>query len=86
MDYICRVTEKNVDGCGGDATEFVRFSQPLDRMAAALFARILQEAKGNAGEDDGTEDMISDALSRFGDESGIYGSIANVPYEGSFEF
>ena len=50
-NYIYRVTERNVDGCGGDATEFVLFHKPLDRVLSALFAHCLRDAKENTGED-----------------------------------
>ena len=78
-NYIYRVTERNVDGCGGDA-------KPLDRVLSALFAHCLRDAKENTGEDVDTSEMISSALSQFVEESGIEGRITKAPYEGSFEF
>ena len=30
-NYIYRITEKNVDGCGVDATEFALFHQSLNK-------------------------------------------------------
>ena len=75
-NYIYRVTERNVDGCGGDATEFVLFHKPLDRVLSALFAHCLRDAKENTGEE----------LNQFVEESGIEGRITKAPYEGSFEF
>lgn len=86
MNYIYMVTEKNVNGCGGDATEFVSFQNPLDKPASALFARILREAKEKSGGDVSTATMISSAIEQFGDESGIWGRITDAPYKGTFEF
>ena len=80
-NYIYRVTERNVDGCGGDATEFVLFHKPLDRVLSALFAHCLRDAKENTGEDVDTSEMISSALSQFVEESGIEGRITKAPYE-----
>lgn len=85
VNYIYRVTEENVDGCGGDATEFVLFHQTLNQAEAALFARILQEVK-QTSEDVDTAGMIEDALARFAEESGVEGVICGAPYAGEFEF
>ena len=84
-NYIYRVTEENVDGCGGDATEFVLFHQRLNQAESALFVRILQEVK-QASMDVDTAGMIEDALTKFAEESGIEGVICGAPYEGAFEF
>lgn len=84
-NYIYRITEKNVDGCGGDATEFALFHQPLNRAECALFARILQEAKGKLDDND-TAGMIADALVKFAEESGVKGVTCGAPYAGTFEF
>lgn len=84
-NYIYRVTEKNVDGCGGDATEFTLFHQPLNLAESALFARILREVKEKS-EDCDTAGMIEDALAEFLKESNIKGVICGAPYMGYFEF
>lgn len=87
VNYIYRVTEENVDGCGGDATEFVQFHKPLNQTESALFAHALREAKiDSLGKDYSTGDMIEDALAKFAVESGIKGVICGAPYEGAFEF
>ena len=84
-NYIYRITEKNVDGCGGDATEFALFHQSLNQAECALFARILREVKGKPDDSD-TAGVIEDALAKFAGESGIKGVICGAPYAGMFEF
>lgn len=84
-NYIYRVTEKNVDDRGGDATEFVLFHQPLNQAESALFARILREVKEKS-EDCDTAGMIEDVLGGFAVESGVKGVICGAPYMGYFEF
>lgn len=84
-NYIYRITEKNVDGCGGDATEFALFHQSLNQAECALFARILREVKENSEGCD-TAWMIADALVKFAEESGVKGVTCGAPYAGTFEF
>lgn len=83
--YSYRVTEVNVDGCGGSATEFIQFHQALQPAEVELFNRILQKVKKES-EDSDTTSMIEDALDEFAEASGIKGVIGGAPYEGAFEF
>lgn len=84
---IYRVTETNVDGCGGDATEFVRFDRALSIKEQDAFQAALVHAKKVASEQDyDTSDIIMMALEGFRDETGIDGILDEAPYEGAFEF
>lgn len=79
---IYRVTETNIDGCGGSATEFVRFDAALSPAEEAEFRDALLAVK--TGPDDlDTGDIIEEALSRFGKHNGTF---CMAPYEGSIEF
>ena len=79
---IYRVTEVNVDGCGGDATEFVQFSSVLSDKEKAEFKAALMEAKKSPDDLD-TSDIIEAALDSFGKHDG---TLCPVPYEGAIEF
>ncbi len=87
---IYQVTERNVDGCGGDATEYVRFltGRPLDGQEAGAFRQELESVKraAAAGTDSSTSDMIETTLELFGRKTGIHGETVLSPFAGSFEF
>lgn len=78
---IYRVTEVNVDGCGGDATEFVQFSSALSGKEELEFEAALMKAKKSSDYFD-TTSIIKDALSSFGKQ----GELCSAPYEGAIEF
>ena len=79
---IYRVTEMNVDGCGGNAVEFVQFDQKLSEKEGLEFERALSAAKERAADSD-TSEMVADACAIFGQYNA---QICGAPYEGTFEF
>jgi len=80
---IYQVMELNVDGCGGNAAEFVAFSRPLCRDELDEFCSLLDRSKKNRDCDEETADIISDALNLFGK---VEGELCHAPYEGTIEF
>ncbi len=78
--FFYRVTETNVDGFGGEATEFVSFNKELDDKDYDEFQTALNRAKDK---DLDTSDMIELALGFFGKYDG---EICVAPYVGAFEF
>lgn len=91
-NLIWRVTETNVDGCGGTATEFVRFDTDItaDADRCRAFQDCLSTARNVAALDPAgdfdTAEMIQDALDLFGKKTGVKGSLCPAPYAGGFEF
>lgn len=86
---IWRVTENNVDGCGGTATEFVLFDTEMsDRYGLFLdcLSRARKEAIQDGSGDYETSDIINDALAAFETKTGIHGAICEPPYAGGFDF
>lgn len=91
MRCIYAVTEQDVDGCGGEATEFVAFPQPLQPDQLRRLQDCLYQAKANAkaksgDEDTETVDMVEDALRMFEARTGIDGRISGSPVFGSLSF
>lgn len=85
---VWRVTELNVDGCGGSATEFVQFDASIAGHYET-FKRCLTDAKSDAaeyGDDSDTADMVVEALELFRQRTGIAGRLCPPPYDGGFEF
>ena len=80
---VYRVAELNVDGCGGEATEYVEFSRQLSKEEQAQFSAALKVAKENHGEDADTSGMVEAALKIFGK---LDGKVCYPPFEGAFEF
>ena len=79
---VYQVIEMNVDGCGGNAVEFVEFDQKLSDKEGREFGMALSAAKERAVDSD-TSEMITDACAIFEK----YGArICNAPYEDTFEF
>lgn len=76
------VKELNVDGCGTDAVEHVRFDCNMDETRLNKFAEILRNVKTEAINKDvdmDTEDMINDALKLFASMTTIHGEIVTMP-------
>lgn len=86
-DYILRVTEEDVDGCGGKCTMYVRFERPITKTQRDRFGELLNEVKENDGyEDCDTEDMVCIAVERFIEETGISAEIAGGLANGAVSF
>lgn len=81
---VYRVTEVNVDGCGGSATEFVSFTHKLSKNEEGFFSQALKAAKESSDEMS-TTDMIQDTLNAMA-KIALYGEICYAPYEGYFAF
>lgn len=89
MKYIYSITEKNVDGCGGDATELVSSESPLTIAEQQLLETCLSMTKQKAVNDDAdydTADMIAEALEMFQDKTGKLLKFANDAIEGYLTF
>lgn len=80
--FVYQVTEKNVDGCGSNAVEYVQFDQKLSEKEELEFEIALNAAKERAIDSD-TSEMVQDACAIFGKYNA---QICNVPYESAFEF
>ena len=91
MRYVYAITEQDVDGCGGNATEFVTFPQSLQldqlkKLQDCLY-RAKADAKAKSGyEDTETVDMVEDALRMFEARTGIGGRVSGSPIFGSLSF
>ncbi len=78
--YYYKIIERNVDGCGSDADEYVGMSTILSQQEVELLQSCLQQAKQNAQDDClDTGDMINDALEMFYKKTNISGCIINPP-------
>lgn len=91
MPYIYAITETNVDGCDGDATEFVTFRQPLQpdqrRKLQGCLDRAKTDARSKSGAEDAeTVDMVNDALRSFEAKTGIDGHVTGSPIFDSLSF
>lgn len=91
MPYVYAITERNVDGSGGEATEFVTFRQPLQPDQRKKLQDCLYRAKADAkakfdAEDAETIDMVNDALRAFEARTGIDGHITGSPVFDSLSF
>lgn len=63
---VYAVTEENVDGCGGDATEYVAAEGPMSPGEIDDLRRTLVETKlAAAGKDWDTSDMVDHAVELF---------------------
>ena len=86
MNYYYALTEKNVDGCGGDATEFARFQTQLQPKQLETLQKCLDHAKETAPEDTDTAGMVRSALDRFEAKTGLFGVMCESPVEVELEF
>lgn len=85
---IYAVTEKDVDGCGGDATEYVEAAAPLAQGQQEILAGILRVAKAKAaGKDWSTYDIVEAAIGMFNqDQAGPALSMAASPIADEISF
>lgn len=85
--YVLRVTEEDVDGCGGECTMYVRFERPITKPQRDRFGELLKEVKEDDGyEDCDTEDMVCTAVEHFIKETGINAEIAGGLANGAVSF
>ena len=80
-DHIYAVTETNVDGCGGDATEYVAFDADLTDDQVAALRDSLAAAHEAPGDPD-TADCVELALDAFKIMTGIDGIVVSSPIRG----
>lgn len=88
-DFIYQVTEENVDGCGSDATEYIKFQleEPLNNRQKASFQDMLRQVKAQPCNSDlSTEDMINDALIIFNKIHGTNGELCAQPFSDTITF
>ena len=86
--FLYQVTESNVDGCGSQAVEYIRFQtdKPLTKEQMTSFQNTLCLVKRQNHDDLTTSDMIEDALVIFGRINDIQGELCASPFAGGFEF
>ena len=81
---VYRVIEADVDGCGGDAEEYVKFDRKLTNSECDAFRDALRKAKADERYQD-TADMVTAAI-RIAGLDGIGGKVCTTPFEGEFDF
>lgn len=89
MKYIYSITEENVDGCGGNATEFISSTTPLTQAEQQTLKDCLDTVKQNAAdnnEDADTGTMVADAMSKFQEKTGKILEAANDAIQGYLTF
>lgn len=89
MKYLYTVTEQNVDGCGGDATEYVSSSRALCKDEQQVLKECLDNAKQAAadnGEDLDTGNMVQNALDEFEQKTSIALHIDNSAIDAHLYF
>lgn len=89
MDYYYKVTEQNVDGCGGDAEETVVCNHHLTAVQLDVLQRLLRSVKQDAvneGKDYSTGDIIEEATRLFSISHGITVKLAGQLFYGSITF
>lgn len=86
--FLYQVTESNVDGCGSQAVEYIRFQtdKPLTKDQMASFQDTLRQVKIQTHDDLTTTEMIEDALLVFEATKDIKGKLSPSPFSGFFEF
>lgn len=89
MKYIYAITEENVDGCKGSATEFVCSTVPLSLEGQMILENCLTGSKQKAitdKNDSDTCDMVADAIKDFFSRTGISLDITGDPIDGYLSF
>lgn len=87
MSYIYKITEKDVDGCGSNAEEYVSSDTELTETESSELSRILTAVKETEDyEDMETGDMVDEALRRFEDATGKKLTMTSSPFAGTFTF
>lgn len=77
---VYNVTEEDVDGNGTNATELISSTAPLTEQEKQTFQECLDDVKQEAadnGIDSDTEDMVSEAMDKFFEKTGLKLEFAN---------
>lgn len=89
MAFIYEITEENVDGCGGSATEYASSEVSLTAEELFLLESCLSDAKCKAAEDEldeDTEGMVKMALEEFKTKTGKKLRMTATPISGYLTF
>lgn len=87
MSYIYKITEKDVDGCGSNAEEYVSSDTKLTETESSELSRILTAVKETEDyEDMETGDMVEEALRKFEDATGKKLTMTSSPFAETFTF
>lgn len=89
MDHIYTIIERNVDGCGTDATEYVASEAELTQPQLDVLGVLLRDVKRMAAEnqeDLSTGDMIAKALKLFTGSHRIKMSIVSSMFTNTITF
>ena len=84
-DHVYAITETNVDGYGGDATEYVAFDADLTDDQVAALRESLAAAHETPGDLD-TVDYVELALDAFTSKTGIDGIVVSSPVRSEIRF
>lgn len=85
MNYIMRIIETNVDGCGTDCEVFARFPREPSEQELQVLNNALQDIK--AGMDfESTEDLIVQSLERLSHQTGLTGEVIPEPFSFTLSF
>lgn len=91
-DHVIKITEENVDGCGGDASVYAGFTGPLNADLQTQLTEILKRVKQEHRSDDfDTEDFVEEALAEFNQPHAdlsqtVFGRILSQPFTGEIKF
>lgn len=89
MNHVYTVIERNVDGCGTDATEYVASEVALTQPQLNVLGILLRDVKRTAAknqEDLSTGDMIDKALELFAESHRIKMSIVSSMFADTITF
>lgn len=89
MNYYYIVTENNVDGCGGDATEYLRSETELTEAQLEIFRMLCKAVKYDAAEKDEdvtTGDIVERAAKLFSQSHRIKMNMVGVMFAGHVTF
>lgn len=89
MTFIYEITEENVDGCGGSATEYISSEVSLTTEELTLLESCLSDAKHKAVKDEldeDTEGMVKMAFSEFEKKTGKKLQMTAAPISGYLTF
>ncbi len=85
---IYKVTEVNIDGCGGDCYEYVSATRKLTKEEEIDFSNILKHVKYTMVDNDfDTWSMVEEAIKGFNAKhDNVQLNMYNFPFEGEFKF
>lgn len=86
MNYPYLIVEKNVNGAGEDANEYVRFDTMLQPNQLETLRHCLDRAKATAPKDSDTADMIQEGLRLFEAKTSLTGKLCKCPFYDVIEF